>query len=215
MPEVHFLLPGLTCCNKAGLQTQLTNDGLVAGTDFIIDGNQLSILNTTCSKSALRKKYPLIKTYEKSDVLRKHWILGIIGLILGVGAFILCSWVALPWFAMCIVAGVSTLAVGVLGYYSFKEAWDHLRSGRITMDSLFAMSATVIVCSSILSLFFPILPMMFEAGLLILAFRHIGLAIEHMFTKSAFQGNFASQLPKTVTLSDGDSDWRHYSNCTQ
>ena len=74
MPEVHFLLPGLTCCNKAGLQTQLTNDGLVAGTDFIIDGNQLSILNTTCSKSALRKKYPLIKTYEKSDVLRKHWI---------------------------------------------------------------------------------------------------------------------------------------------
>ena len=45
------------------------------------------------------------------------------------------------------------------------------------MDTLFSISTAVILSASVAALFFPALPMMLEAGLLIFGFRHTGIAI--------------------------------------
>jgi Cu2+-exporting ATPase len=68
------------------------------------------------------------------------------------------------------------------------------------MDSLFAISTLTVLAVSIGSFFIPWLPMMFEAGLLIYGFRHIGLAIEETLKEKIHPGRFQDRAPQTVHL---------------
>ena len=100
---------------------------------------------------------------------------------------------------MTSLAVFSTLLTLVLGANSYYEAWTKLtKTKTLTMDSLFALSTASILIVSIASLFLPWLPMMFEAGLLIYGFRHIGIAIENTIKEKIGAAKFQDRAPKTV-----------------
>ena len=73
----------------------------------------------------------------------------------------------------------------------------------MTMDTLFVISALTAVIASGLALFIPGWPMMFEAGLLMFGFRHLGLAMEENFNETIGQ----HWRFKSLILPE---DWRDY-----
>ncbi|WP_454782756.1 heavy metal translocating P-type ATPase [Legionella sp. WA2022007384] len=146
-------------------------------------------------------------THQQTNNLEKaksfftsHWFLGAIGCISGLAVLIIClatSGLSLP--VMGSLAFFSTLLTLMLGANSYHDAWNKLtKAGTLTMDSLFALSTASILIVSIASLFLPWLPMMFEAGLLIYGFRHIGIAIEETIKEKIGTAKFQDRAPRTV-----------------
>ncbi|KTC91923.1 heavy metal translocating P-type ATPase [Legionella cincinnatiensis] len=126
-----------------------------------------------------------------------HWFLGAIGCIAGLAVLIACLVTGGSLAFMVPIAIFSTLATLTLGASSYYQAWSKLtKTGILTMDSLFALSSLSILAVSITSLFVPWLPMMFEAGLLIYGFRHIGLAIEETIKDKISTARFQDRAPK-------------------
>ncbi|OYV56653.1 MAG: hypothetical protein B7X00_00120, partial [Legionella sp. 21-45-4] len=108
-----------------------------------------------------------------------HQTQGLIGVGLGMLFWVLAlCWVPLPFGLMVLVALSSIVWTLGLGFDSYRLAFKKISKGALTMDSLFAISTLTILIVSSAALFFPGLPMMFEAALLIFGFRHIGLAID-------------------------------------
>ncbi|CAM2813226.1 cation transport ATPase [Legionella steigerwaltii] len=128
-----------------------------------------------------------------------HWLLGALGCLSGVAVLILCLAGGLSLPFMISLAVFSTLLTLALGANSYYDAWIKLtKSKKLTMDSLFALSTASIIIFSIASLFVPWLPMMFEAGLLIYGFRHIGIAIEETIKEKIGTTKFQDRAPKFV-----------------
>lgn len=140
--------------------------------------------------------------YSLKKLLTSHWFLGTIGCIAGAAVLIVyLAAGALPMSAMIAIAGFSTLLTLILGANSYYDAWSKWRkTSTLTMDSLFALSTAAILIVSIASLFIPGLPMMFDAGLLIYGFRHIGIAIEDSIKEKISSAKFQDRAPKTVRL---------------
>ena len=66
-----------------------------------------------------------------------------------------------------------------LGRNIYQSAWDALLEKRWDTTTLYTISTLTIVVVSIVSMFVPGLPMMFEAAPFILGFWHLGEGIEH------------------------------------
>ncbi|MGL5743393.1 MAG: heavy metal translocating P-type ATPase [Legionella sp.] len=135
---------------------------------------------------------------KAKSLLTSHWVLGIIGCVSGVAVLLACLG-GLTLAFMIPIAIFSTLLTLILGSNSFYEAWKKwTKAETLTMDSLFALSAIAILAVSIASLFVPWLPMMFEAGLLIYGFRHIGIAIEDTIKEKIGTAKFQDRASKRV-----------------
>lgn len=135
-----------------------------------------------------------------------HWLLGSVGLSAGLGLMLLAFFTGGLSFPLMVALGLSSTALTVvLGYQSFVNAYVHARySQTLTMDTLFTISTISILAVSLGAFFIPGLPMMFEAGLMLFGFRHIGLGIEEAINQtSGVQQHFTDRLPKTVTLDEG------------
>ena len=130
-----------------------------------------------------------------------HSIKGLVGLFLGFGLMVLAvSIVVLPVWAIGLMASFSTLITLYLGKESYSNAINQFRESKtLTMDTLFSISTLVVIGISIASFFVPYLPMIFETGLLIFGFKHLGTAIEASLTDKVSEGlSFTDRAVKTV-----------------
>jgi P-type Cu2+ transporter len=120
-----------------------------------------------------------------------YWQQAALGSISGAGLMLLMLMnIAIPnWAHFTMIFGGAALT-GVLGANSFKNAWEGLRpkgqqnKSSLNMDFLFSLSAIAAIAVSILHLFFPIMPMMIEAALMIFGFRRAGQWLEASFEKN-------------------------------
>jgi Cu2+-exporting ATPase len=140
-------------------------------------------------------------------ILSSHWFFGFLGTAAGITLLTLSLTMGgLPLAANIVIAAISVPLTLFLGAQSYKEAFKKFfKTFTLTMDTLFTMSTFTVIAVSIASFFFSWLPMMFDAGLLIFGFRHIGFGIEESI-KSAIGLNvkFKDRIPRTVDARVGD-----------
>jgi Cu2+-exporting ATPase len=104
------------------------------------------------------------------------------------------------WLAMATMLCVSVPLTLFLGQDSYRVAYKKIRTGTLTMDTLFVMSTTTIMLVSVASLMMPLCPMMIDAALLIFGFRHLGRTIDEALRQvGASRGRFQDLAPKKVT----------------
>ncbi len=135
--------------------------------------------------------------------LRSHWFQGFIGTSSGISLLILSLFSgALPIAAMVAIAASSTVLTLLLGAESYIESVKKLfKTGTLTMDTLFSISTLTVLIVSTTAFFIPWLPMMFDAGLLIFGFRHVGLAIEESIKQNMALGvRFKDRVPDIVRV---------------
>ncbi|RUR13661.1 cation-translocating P-type ATPase [Legionella sp. km772] len=151
-------------------------------------------------KKLSEKKTTLLDSFK--HFVSSHWFLGIMGSTAGIALLItFLTATGLPLITMIGLASFSTILTLILGANSYYDAWKKLtKSQTLTMDSLFTISTLTVLIVSTASFFVPWLPMMFEAGLLIYGFRHIGLAIEESLKEKIHPGQFKDRAPQTVRL---------------
>ena len=110
---------------------------------------------------------------------RHYWILGSLGLVIGTIILILAVTNGLVlWPVKLLTATVSVGLSLLLGAESFRKAKIEWQRRKPAMDSLFLMSTGAATLMSLFGLVMPGMPLMFEASLLILGFRHIGIALK-------------------------------------
>ncbi len=129
-----------------------------------------------------------------------HHVLGGLGISVGV-LFMLVTMLAgpLPFIVTGMMAGLSVPLTLFLGAESYQKALKKWKLGKLTMDTLFSISTLTILLVSSAAFFFPTLPMMFEAGLLIFGFRHVGIAIEDAFKRTGLMiPRFQDDAPDKV-----------------
>lgn len=110
---------------------------------------------------------------------RSYWIRGALGL--GVGGLILLVSLSVGlafWPLKLVVAALSLVLTYGLGKESLQGAEIEWQRRKPAMDSLFVMSTFLSTVISVLALFIPGLPIMFESSLLIFGFRHLGIALK-------------------------------------
>ncbi|KGP63282.1 metal ABC transporter ATPase [Legionella norrlandica] len=168
---------------------------------------QVSLPSSETEKPVAQQKSSKLSqifAYTKK-ALTSHWFLGGIGCISGIGLMILMAIGNLPLAVMISLASLSIFLTIVLGAQSYYDAWKKLtQSHTLTMDTLFAISTLSVLLVSVASFFVPWLPMMFEAGLLIYGFRHIGIAIEDTIKEKISSAKFQDRAPKEVQLGSGN-----------
>jgi P-type Cu2+ transporter len=147
--------------------------------------------------SAFEQKPPV-----KKD-LTSRWVKGFLGL--GSGAVLMALMllgVSISMPVMAVLAALSTVATVALGAEFYSNAWTVFnRSRELNMNTLFAISTLTVLTVSIASFFVPGLPMLFDAGLMIFGFRHIGIAIESSIKQSVVSNiRFQDYAPNTVRL---------------
>ncbi|PWY54691.1 heavy metal translocating P-type ATPase [Legionella qingyii] len=157
-------------------------------------------INEEPSEEAQVKNQQPNNLEKAKSFFTSHWFLGGVGCVSGLVVLIIClATSGLPLAVMGSLAVFSTLLTLILGANSYYDAWIKLTKAKtLTMDSLFALSTASILVVSFASLFVPWLPMMFEAGLLIYGFRHIGIAIEETIKEKIGTAKFQDRAPKSV-----------------
>lgn len=132
---------------------------------------------------------------------RHHWLLGTLGIVSGLLVILIpMLFVALPFYATMLMASFSVLFTLILGAKSYQAAAKKLIKTRaLTMDTLFSISTITVLVVSVAAFFFPWLPTMYDVGLLIFGFRHLGLAIEKSIKKTTgLRQMFKDRLPQEV-----------------
>ncbi len=184
--------------NLATKQISVTTDdpGLTPLDVMNLLNVELDALGFSCSE--MTSPAPI-----SSSKINDRWFLGGAGVLAGVALLILPFITGpLSLLTMTIIAVPSIALTVALGFESYKKAAKLLfNGGHLHMDTLFAISSLTAMVASIVALFIPGLPMMFEAGLLIFGFRHIGEAIrESLEQKMALNERFQDRAPKQVYL---------------
>lgn len=186
MPVTYrFYLPDMGPCCAGRVQKTLRDASFDARVDASKQEVRIRMASEAQAQSETRKRLRLhIETTFKYRCLDTtpfipHWLQGAIGLGLGGLILLLCAFAGLPMIAMAVIGGLGTLLTFVLGWDSFKRAWHQLKSNRkLGMDALFTVSTLLALAVSIGSLFVPGLPILFEVGLLLFGFRHLGHALQ-------------------------------------
>ena len=145
-----------------------------------------------------------------ADFFLSHWFQGALGTVAGIALLTLMLVTGgLPLAAMIAIGGLSTLITLLIGARSFYHAAVKLvKGGVLTMDTLFTISSLTVIVVSVTAFFIPWLPMMFEVGLLIFGFRHIGLAIEESIKqKMELDKTFQHLLPFEVRIKRADNTY--------
>lgn len=109
-----------------------------------------------------------------------HWLKAALGLVWGAGLLVLSiASLNIPIIAYYVITGLTTLMTLYLGRTVYQSAWQALLEKRWDTTTLYTISTLTIVVVSIISMFVPGLPMIFEAAPFILGFWHLGEGIEH------------------------------------
>jgi Cu2+-exporting ATPase len=141
------------------------------------------------------------------NTITSHLIKGLPSVLTGV------LWMSLPFLHIAHVALLHTI-VGYLallssfliiytGWEIFVRALKKAKRRQVSMDTQFTLSALSALILSWVALVFGItdLSLLFDAGLFILGFRHIGLAIEEWAKQKIDTGNsLLDGLPETVEV---------------
>lgn len=136
-----------------------------------------------------------------------HWLKASVGLTWGAGlliAFLLQ--IPLSLAATYTITALSTLFTIYLGKNIYSSAFQALRQKKLDVTTLYSISSLTIVVVSIVSLFIPGLPMMFETAPFILGFWHLGEGIEHSLIKKINKGlNILDWISPLVLLKENIS----------
>lgn len=193
---------GFTCMpleyNPLDNQTQnLTETSSGAESTTYNQTNNPTETSLETESAAWRKAWSWVK-----NLVTSHWFLGATGCISGILFLILClTMPAMPLAAMIAIGCFSVIFTLILGAHSFYDAWIKLIKARtLTMDTLFTISTISVLVVSVAAFFVPWLPMMFDAGLLIYGFRHLGIAIEDSIKEQISSVNFQDRAPKKVQI---------------
>ncbi|MBI2785508.1 MAG: cation-translocating P-type ATPase [Legionella longbeachae] len=109
-----------------------------------------------------------------------HWLKATLGLVWGIGllGLSLASF-NISLIAQYLITSFTTMMTFYLGRTVYQTAWQALQERKWDTSTLYTISTLTIVCVSIISMFVPGLPMMFEAAPLVLGFWHLGEGVEH------------------------------------
>ncbi len=142
--------------------------------------------------------------------IRRHWLLGVIGVFLGIAILLLMSCAGpLPVAVMIAVGVVSVLTTLVLSAEFLWKAKHQMQRAEPAMDTLFIMSTSLVIAVSIAAFFIPWLPMMFDVGLLVFGFRHLGLALkETLFEASGIKKNLQSNALEMVMKQQANGEYQ-------
>lgn len=226
----YFDLPGITCVNCVGpvekaLQVCLIPKIKSIHTDIFKKRIAITVEETPGTENQTREILRGIieeKGVECRDVslnkiedkLWLHLLQGIVGTSAGIALLTLSlvGMAALPMAVIYTIASFSIFLTLCLGVDTYVEAFKKLvKTQTLTMDVLFAVSTLTIVGVSIASFFFPGLPAMFEVGLLIFGFRHLGKAIEESIKQKTTNGLYLRDLAiRKVAKHDGDKTIADY-----
>ncbi|MDP3269010.1 MAG: HAD-IC family P-type ATPase [Legionella sp.] len=176
--------------------------GLIEELGFRCENSDYLPNNRDVAKPDIKDEFAHIN-YQQHPLtkwLKSHWFLGSVGTISGITLLAIgLIFPVIPLGIMIGFAAFSTVLTLALGANSYKDAWKKLvKANGLTMDSLFTISTLSVLVVSVLSFFIPWLPMMFETGLLIYGFRHIGLAIEERLKKNIRSTRFEDRLPEKI-----------------
>lgn len=222
----YFSLPGITCINCVKpVQDMLQNYHEIKIEETSLDVVQKRIAITVADDNKFSSEeisQKLKNAIEDVGVdaiemgheekikskFKSHLIKGISGTLISfIIMALMMSGVGIPLLVMYGLMASSALLTLYFGADSYREAFKKLvKSKTLTMDTLFALSGTTIIAVSFASIFFPWLPMMFEAGLMIFGFRHLGQAIEESIKRTVVaELNFRNRVsPTTKKLNVSD-----------
>ncbi len=170
--------------------TVVVNEGGLQADDVMTLLNaELNAIGFPC-----RKIISHASQVSSNATINTSWLLGFAGVGTGL-VLLMLPFVMGPLssVAMAYIGAASVALTLALGAKSYKKAAALLfNGGYLHMDTLFAVSTLTALTASVAAFFIPGLPMMFEAGLLIFGFRHIGEAIRdslerRMELKACFQ----------------------------
>lgn len=234
--EYTFSVPGIMCgsCVKA-INEALKPPRLLSRMKqyFIADENIITIEKANANESG-ELKVTIVENGLTSDVVMKalnaklpsglqcshitaeqppskvllRLLLGFIGVSAGLALLILpLVMTGLPILTMALIGIASTMLTVTLGAASYKKAASiFFMNGGLHMDTLFTVSTLAAIGVSIAAFFVPGLPMMFEVGLLIFGFRHIGEGIrESLENRMGFKERFQDRAAKKVEKLMGET----------
>lgn len=147
---------------------------------------------------------------DRRSLFHSHWVRGFTGTGLGLTLMILMmvtgTW---PMGLMIAVGLVALILTVVLGWNSIQAALREWReSRRLTMHSLFLVSTLTAMAASVVSFFVPGVPMMFDVGLMIFGFRHLGDGIEESLTRHmGFNRRYQDRAPRRVKKRRADGTY--------
>ncbi|OGT55423.1 MAG: hypothetical protein A3F43_03790 [Gammaproteobacteria bacterium RIFCSPHIGHO2_12_FULL_42_10] len=220
---IRFRIPEIVCPNCAqSIRTLLGNDLNIAPKTVYIDIPTKEVAIVIDSdrpesdhmimqhvKNALQPMFTLSPTRLIWPLILK----GILGTIAGIALVVLMvgGW-GIPLIGSVLIAAVSSVLTLYLGWNIYQSAFLTLfKTRRLNMDALFTISTLVALVVSIVACFVPGLPMMFDAALLILGFRQLGLAIEESAKKKILTGlTFDDRMPRVVAKFE-DDQWKEVS----
>lgn len=135
-----------------------------------------------------------------------HFLPGVLGIMAGLVVLMVPMICSLSFVAMAFMGVLSAIGTVVLGYHSYQNAVRAMLKQKLDMDVLFAVSTFVAISVSLVALFVPGLPMMFDVGLLIFGFRQVGDAVSESLKKNmGLQAGFEDRLPQIVKKWDSDT----------
>lgn len=140
---------------------------------------------------------------SQNQLLWPRWLLGGLGVGLGLILMLLSlTGISLPLSAMISIAVVSVTLTAVMGTEFYWNALkSFFQSGELNMNSLFTLSTLAVIGVSVASFFVPGLPMVFNASLMILGFRHLGLAIQGTISHSLVSGKqYQDMVPSRANV---------------
>ena len=130
-------------------------------------------------------------THYQQSSARPFVLRAIVASLVGIPLFIVTLLnLTFSFYDLIAIAAVVIPITLIVGFNVYQNAWRALKNTQsITMDTLFAISTLITIVASVLSIALPTLgiPTMFEAGLMILGFRNIGLAIERKAKQKVLQ----------------------------
>ncbi|WP_165481168.1 heavy metal translocating P-type ATPase [Legionella impletisoli] len=135
--------------------------------------------------------------------LWQRWLLGALGTTSGLllmSLSLMGVYFSLP--ALIAIAAISTVFTLYLGWEFYSNAFKVFKQSKeLNMNTLFSISTLTVLLVSISAFFFPWLPMIFDAGLMIFGFRHLGLAIEESLKQSVISElSIKDYIPRTVRV---------------
>lgn len=210
-----FPLPDVGACCVLGVENCLNNQTITyAGAELHVLRVSVNTIDHELTVTVVEDDFEpafiveLLNTrlgelgFACGDLAREiNFIPGLIGIVLGFGVLLLPFLIGpLSWMAMVATGILSTTLTIALGFDSYTKAFKLLfNQQKLQMDSLFAVSTLAALIVSIAALFVPGLPMMFDVGLLIFGFRHLGEAIrESLEHRIGLKASFKDRLPSVV-----------------
>ena len=172
-PDVHFVSYDLHLANK-NLQIEVDANAHLDADD-IADTLDME----ACGFSIEAQENP-----QKSQL--NYWGAGF---GLGLGALLMLASFGLFAFPLLFSVPALFLCSGILSVIAWpfvQKAWNHFYlsikyakyQNMLNMDSLFVFTGFLVIVSTLLSLWFPVFPMLLEAGFMIFGFRHLGCIVQ-------------------------------------